>query len=126
MSEHVHEVEQSVEALLCGELGPISSLFAPDVEWHAWGDAIDGIRGEDAVTEALRDRLDGGLDRAELVECIDAGQSVVVVLRLPGRPLFAAPGANDQVISLTFAGDRVIGLQDYRSRSEALLIPIFD
>ncbi|MGD9734018.1 MAG: nuclear transport factor 2 family protein [Solirubrobacterales bacterium] len=71
------------EAVMRGELEPIADLLAADVEWHGGDPSAPGAcngRGQALafMRRAIENRAVG-----ELVDVIDAGENVVIILRPP-------------------------------------------
>jgi hypothetical protein len=118
MNARVVAVERCLAASVSGEVEPVRAWMDPSVHWYAPG--LDDCHGEEAVLESMRHLV--GEDEADDLdtECIDAGQSVVVVVRRRD-----AARTVERVTSITFAADRIVQLQDYRSEQDALPVPVF-
>ncbi|MGB9184475.1 MAG: nuclear transport factor 2 family protein [Solirubrobacteraceae bacterium] len=83
------------EAALAGDLDVIAGLLDPDVTWNGGDPTAPGAchNRQEALEFMRRARARGGV--GELVDVIDAGDKVVVIMRPPprgGEP--AALGAN--------------------------------
>jgi ketosteroid isomerase-like protein len=87
---NVELARRGFEAALRGDLETIGELLDPDVRWHG-GDpsAPEACRNRSEALEVMRRALDHGAI-GELVDVIDAGEKVVVIMRPPpaedGRP----------------------------------------
>jgi ketosteroid isomerase-like protein len=119
MSETNAEVaRRGWEAALRGDLDAISGLLDPQVKWHG-GDPTGpgGCRNRD---QALRFMQQAREHRPlpELVDVLDAGDKVVVILRRP------AESTNDEpslVANLTsFRDGKVVEMVHYENPDDAL------
>src|SRR5438477_10687314 len=76
-------VRRGYEAALRGDLGAIEQLLDPTVKWHG-GDSATGCRNRretlDFMREARKRRPLG-----ELVDVVNAGEKVVVIMRPPAE-----------------------------------------
>lgn len=94
-----------------GDLTVIEDLLDPDVKWHG-GDPGSGCQNRDEALHFIQQALDNGI-QAELVDVIDAGDQVVVVLR--------PAGADDPRANLTtFRDGRVVEMVAFESPADAL------
>jgi ketosteroid isomerase-like protein len=73
---------QGYAAIASGDLDAVAELLAPDVKWHG-GDpnAKGACRNRDQALAFMRDRAQARM--GELIDVIDAGDSVVVVMQPP-------------------------------------------
>jgi ketosteroid isomerase-like protein len=116
-ANNVDLARRGYEAALRGDLEVIGELLDPDVRWHGGDPAAPGSchnRGE-ALAFMRRVRARRGV--GELVDVIDAGDRVVVVMRPPsvdGGP--ATLSAN----LTTFRGGKVIEMVHYPNPDDAL------
>jgi ketosteroid isomerase-like protein len=119
MSEsNAKRARRGYEAVLRGDLDVIADLLDPDVKWHGGDPAAEHSchnRGEalKVMREAVSRRAIG-----ELVDVIDAGDKVVVILRPvseTGEP--AAPVAN----LTTFRDGKVVEMVHYPDPDDALV-----
>ena len=102
------------EAVLRGDLEVISGMLDPEVKWHAGDPTAEGAcrNREQALAfirrgQALRGRL-------ELVDVVDAGDKVVVILR-------RGSAEEDLVANLTtFRGGKVVEMVHYPDPDDAL------
>jgi len=124
MSEqNVARVREGYE-LVDREHHPDFDLLHPEIRWQTRADLPDASthRGHDGAT-ALMDEWFGAFDdlSLDIEEMIDAGDSVVVVLRLRGR----ARGSDHEVNMpethvLTMRDGLVTEVHEYATRVEAL------
>lgn len=86
MSEsNVELARRGYEAIMRGDLDAISDLLDPDVKWHG-GDPSDGCQNRTQTLGWMRRNWTRrGGPPAELVDMIDAGDRVVVVMRRMGE-----------------------------------------
>jgi ketosteroid isomerase-like protein len=115
---NVEMARRGYQAVVRGDLDVIWSMLAPDVKWHG-GDPSDPTachsRGE--VLEVMRQAFGrGGI--GELIEIVDAGDKVVVIMRPPaqdGEPV-------ELVANLTtFRDGKVVEMIHFPDPDEALL-----
>ena len=80
---NVESVQRGYEAAARGDLEAIRELLAPDVVWHG-GDrsAAGACRNRDAALAFMRQAIAGNR-LGQLIDVIDAGDRVVVVLQPP-------------------------------------------
>jgi ketosteroid isomerase-like protein len=103
------------EAIMRGDLDAIRELLDPDVKWYG-GDPSDGCQNRKQTLEwmgnALRRR---GTPPAELVDMVDAGDKVVVIMRRTGED-----GELELVANLTtFRDGKVIEMVHYANPEDA-------
>jgi ketosteroid isomerase-like protein len=114
---NVERVRRGFEAALRGDLDVIGSLLHPDVKWHGGDPSADGAcRDRNQALDVMRRAL--GRDLAvELVDVVDAGDKVVVIMRPasdPEKP--AAPVAN----LTTFRDGKVVEMVHYPNPEDAI------
>src|ERR1700733_1370528 len=92
---NVEVARRGYEAIVRGDLDAIRELLDPDVKWHA-GNPSDGCQNRKQALEWMRRaQARRGGPPVELIEIVDAGDKVVVIMRPPAdgdEP--AAPVAN--------------------------------
>jgi ketosteroid isomerase-like protein len=110
-SENVDAARQGYEAALRADFDAIGALLAPDVKWHG-GDPSSGCQNRDEVLHFMHAALSTGLE-IELVDVIDAGEQVVVVLQPQGAE---HPRAN----LTTFRNGQVVEMIAFESPEDAL------
>jgi len=113
---NVELARQGYEAIKRGDLGEVGELLAEDVTWH-WGDpmAEGACRNREQALAFLRraDRRGPG----ELIDVIDAGDRVVVILQPP--PVDGEPAPARAQIT-TFRNGKVIEMAGYPTVEAAL------
>jgi ketosteroid isomerase-like protein len=111
--ENVRIARQGWEAVQRGDFDTIAGLLDPDVKWHG-GDPASGCQNSTQAIEFIRQ----GIARrgpSELVEVVDAGDRVVVVLRRPG-----AKGPELVANLTTFREGKVVEMVHYPNVDDAL------
>lgn len=118
MSETNAEIaRRAYEVVASGDFDAIHDLLDPDVEWHG-GDrsAPGGCHNRDEALEFMREaRRRGGI--GELVDVLDAGDKVVVILRPP-----PVEGEEPDLVAnlTTFRGGKVVEMVHYENPEDAL------
>jgi ketosteroid isomerase-like protein len=119
----MERVRESYE-LVDREHEPDFDLLHPDVRWHTRADLPDSAthRGHDGA-KALFAQWFGAFDdlRVDVEELIDAGDRVIVVLRLHGRARGSAHEVDmSETHVLTMRDGRVTEIDEYLTKDEAL------
>jgi ketosteroid isomerase-like protein len=114
---NVELARRGYEAALRGDLDAIREFLHPDVKWHG-GDpsAAGACHNREQALEFMR-RARGRRGIGELVDIVDAGEKVVVIMRPPsndGEPV--APSAN----LTTFRDGKAIEMVHYSDPKDAL------
>jgi ketosteroid isomerase-like protein len=121
--ENVETVRKMFEASE-SDLRAMVEWLDPDIEWWDRGDEPYATvhRGHDAVIAYLNELDDFNADfDVEPQEFIDAGEYVVVPLRLSGRGrVSGAPFEADEVHTYRLRDGAITEIREYRSREEAL------
>lgn len=128
-AENVERVRESYE-FVDREHAPDVDLLHPDVRWHTRADLPDTATysGHDGAARLLAEWF-GAFDElhVDVEELIDAGEQVVVVLRLHGR---ARGGAHEvdmfETHVLTMRDGKVSEVHEYLTRAEALEVAGLD
>jgi ketosteroid isomerase-like protein len=120
---NVELARRGYEAALRGDLDLIGDLLAPDVTWHGGDPTAEGgchNRGEAlAFMRAAFERGGPG----ELVDVIDAGDKVVLIMRR------ASPSGDPAPLTAnvtTFRGGHVVEMVHYPDPGEALAAVVSD
>jgi ketosteroid isomerase-like protein len=108
-------VRRGYEAVLHGELDAISELLDPDVKWHGGDpDAPGACHGRrQALNFMGRARGQSGI--GELVDVIEAGDKVVVIM----RPVSNGESGELTANLTTFRDGRVVEMVHYPDPDEA-------
>jgi ketosteroid isomerase-like protein len=110
-AENVEAARRGFQAAMRGDLSVIEELLDPDVKWHG-GDPGSGCQNKEEALNFIQQALDSGI-RADLVDVIDAGDQVIVVLQPAGAP---GPRAN----LTTFRDGAVVEMVAFESPEDAL------
>ena len=116
MSEsNIELARRGYDAIMRGDLDSIRELLDPDVKWHG-GDPSDGCRNRKQALHWMREaRARRGSPPAELIEMVDAGDKVVVIMRRIGED-----GEPELVANITtFRDGKVIEMVHYADPEEA-------
>jgi ketosteroid isomerase-like protein len=120
MSENnVQMARRGFDAMLCGDLKVIAEMLDPDVKWHG-GDPSVGCQNRAEALEFMRQALERRGPEIELIDIVEAGDKVVVIMR-PQEPDDpgdepASPVANVS----TFRDGKVVEMVAYPDPDEAL------
>ena len=103
------------EAIMRGDLDAIGELLDPDVKWHA-GDPSFGCQDRKQALRWMRQNwLSRGAPPGEVVEMLDAGDNVVVIMRRTGED-----GEPELVANLTtFRDGKVVEMVHYPNPDDA-------
>jgi ketosteroid isomerase-like protein len=82
---NVERARRGYEAALRGDFDVISAFLAPDVKWHGGDPSAPGAcRSREQALEFMRQAA-GRRGVGELIEIVDAGDKVVVIMRPPSK-----------------------------------------
>ena len=115
--ESLQLLRTALEAFKRGDLEAVRPLLDPDVEWLAERQYRYRCDGPDQVMELFAKQAAVG--PPESVEFVDAGDRVVVL----ARGSFETPAGepvNEAVMVITVRDGRIVHMQDYGNREEAL------
>jgi ketosteroid isomerase-like protein len=115
---NVELARRGFEAALRGELDAIADLLDPQVKWHGGDQTPPGSchNREQAVRFMRQSEVIQGR-RVELVDVIDAGDKVVVIMRPPSDGDEPAPPVANLT---TFRDGKVIEMVHYPNADDAL------
>ena len=104
------------EAIMRGDLDAIRELLDPDVKWHG-GVPSDGCQNRNQTLQRMRQALTRrGSPPAKLIELVDAGDKVVVIMQRTGED-----GEPELVANLTtFRDGKVVEMVHYPNPDDAL------
>jgi ketosteroid isomerase-like protein len=123
--ENVERVREGYE-FVDREHEPVFDLLHPDIRWHTRADLPDAAthRGHDGARTLMAEWF-GAFDdlRVDVEELIDAGDRVVVVLRLHGRVRGSAHEVDmSETHVLTMRDGKVTEVHEYPTKAEALKV----
>ncbi len=111
--ELVDLARRGYEAVRAGDVEAIREFLDPDVKWHG-GDPASGCQNRRQALEWMRSARERGLI-GELVEVIDAGDQVVVIMRRTGED-----GEPELIANLTtFRDGKAIEMVHYPDPGDA-------
>ncbi len=115
--ENVELARRGYAAMLAGDLEVIESLLDPDVTWHGGDPGDPGAchSRQEAMAFMRRARAGGGM--GELLDVIDAGDRVVVVMR---PPLERGDAATVIANLSTFRDGKVTEMVHYSNPDDAI------
>jgi ketosteroid isomerase-like protein len=120
-------VIRGYEAFNCGELDEALELFDPDVTWHTWivpgpgGATYQGHQGVRELWSEARNVF--GDFRNDPERIVAAGDKVVVFVNVRGRGKESGAEVEGRIAHvLSFRGDKVILVESYDDRDEALRV----
>ena len=115
---NVDIARRGFEAVMRGDLDAIGELLDPDVRWHGGDPSAEGACGNREQALAFVRRARRRNPMGELVDVIDAGEQVVVVI----RPASGRSGRADLRANLTtFRDGKVIEMVSYQAPEDALI-----
>ncbi|HUH81188.1 MAG TPA: nuclear transport factor 2 family protein [Solirubrobacteraceae bacterium] len=121
--QNVEIVRLQNEAFNRGDVATVLELADPGIEWWDREDDPGATvhRGHDGLTKALAELADLTELHVEAKEFIDAGEYVVVPVRLTGRGRASdAVFAEDEVHVFRLHAAKITELREYRNITEAL------
>jgi len=110
---NVEIARRGFEAVMRGDLDVIAELLDPEVKWHGGDPSAEGACGNREEALAFMRRVRSRNPTGELVDVIDAGERVVVVIR-PAR------SAELRANVTTFRDRKVIEIVAYPTPEDAL------
>jgi ketosteroid isomerase-like protein len=110
---NVEIARRGFEAVMRGDLDVIGELLDPEVKWHGGDPSAEGACGNREEALAFMRRARSRNPLGELVDVIDAGDRVVVVIR-------PAHGAKLRANLTTFRDGKVIEMVAYANPEDAL------
>ncbi len=108
---------QGFEAWQRGDFETIEAMLDPDVRWRWFEPGDWDCRSRQDVMRTLRERYAQGFGRSEL-EFVQAGDDAVIVVAYPLA--VAGDWPEEAATIITFREGKVVDMQDYRTRDEAL------
>ena len=103
---------------------PVLRLFDPEIDWHTRVDLPDAgsRKGHEGILRLRAEWMEAFEDfHVELDELIDAGDCVIVVLRLCGRPRGGSQGLDVRETQVWKLSDgKAVEVRAYLTRAEAI------
>ncbi len=114
---NVELARRGYEAALRGDLDAIREFLAPDVKWHGGDPSAPGAcHNREQALEFMRQARSRGRV-GELVDVVDAGDKVVVIMRPPADN--GAPAALSANVT-TFRDGKAVEMVHYPNPEDAL------
>jgi hypothetical protein len=114
------------EALMRGEYEVLEDLMAPDLTWHWWERGPWDCQSREEALALIRERL-GQNAIGDLREVTELGEGRVLVVtglrpdsEISPKDLGLPEGHDETANVVTIRDGKVIMMQDYRSRGEAI------
>ena len=111
-------VREGLEAWRRGDLGRVKGFLHPAATWRGFepGEWDCANRGD--VVRTLRERYEQGFGRVRM-ELVDAGPGKVIAVSWP-RETGGDEWPEETATLISLRDERIVSMQDYTSRSEAL------
>jgi SnoaL-like domain len=107
-----------LEAWRGGHFEPIERMLDPNVKWRASEPGEWDCHGRDEVMQTIRERYEEGFAKGD-VQFREVANDAVIVVTHPSEA--GGPDWPDESATvMTFRGDRIISMQEYRTEAEAL------
>ena len=113
----VELAQEGLEAWRRGDFEKIEKVLDPTVEWRWFEPGEWDCHNRDDVMRTLRQRYEQGFARGR-IEFVDAGEDAVIVVSHP-REIGGPEWPEETATVLTFRGDLVVSMQDYRTEADA-------
>src|SRR5438094_1171437 len=108
--------QQGFDAWRRGDFDALEAIFAPDVEWRWFEPGDWDCHSRDDVMRTLRQRYEQGFGRGSQ-EFVEPGNPEQVVIVYHPREIGGPEWPEETATVMTFSGDRVIDMQDYRTQA---------
>jgi hypothetical protein len=125
-TENERLAREGYEAMMHGEIEVVEQLMAPDLTWHWWEHGPWDCQSRDEAMAVIKERM-GQRAIGEMREVIELDEERVLVvmgLRTDSEitpEALGLPEDHDEVANVvTFRDGKVIAMQDFRSKAEAL------
>ena len=109
---------EGLEAWRKGDFETIEEILDRNVEWLATEAGEWDCHGRDDVMQTLRERYEQGFAKGDL-QFLDGGEHAVIVVAHPSE-IGGQDWPDETATVMTFRGECVISMQDYRTEAEAL------
>ena len=111
-------VSNGLEAWRQGDLGEVEALLDPAATWHGVEPGEWDCANREEVVGTLRERYEQGFGRARM-ELVDGGPGKVIAVSWP-REIGGDEWPDEAATVISFRDERIVSMQDYASRDEAL------
>ena len=120
MSESNAQIaRRGFDAMLSGDLGVIAEMLDPDVKWHG-GDVSSGCQNRTEALEFMQNALARRGPDIELVDVVEAGDKVVVIMRPQDPDEQGEEPASPVANVTTFRDGKVVEMVAYQDPEEAM------
>ena|SRR5437762_10494474 len=117
-SETLASARRGFDAWQRGDFVTVEALLDPNVWWRWFEPGDWDCKDRTDVMRTLRQRYEEGFARAPL-ELLDVDDDVIVAVARP-REAAGAEWSAETATVITFRDDRVVSMQDFRTKDEAL------
>ena len=107
------------DAMLCGDLNVIAEMLDPEVKWHG-GDPSSGCQNRAEALEFMQNALARRGPDIELVDVVEAGDKVVVIMRPQDAGDQGEQRASPVANVTTFRDGKVVEMVAYPDPDEAM------
>lgn len=111
-------VHEGWEAWRRGEFDTVEAMFEPAATWRWYEPGEWDCENRDDILRTLRERHEQGFGRTE-VEVLEAGPDAVLLVSHP-REIGGDEWPEETATVISFRGDKIIAMLDFRTRGEAL------
>ena len=119
MSEQdVALARNGLEAWRRGDLDALEKMLAPDATWRWFEPGEWDCDSREEILGMLRERYEQGFGRGE-TELVDAGPGAVIAVSRP-REVGGDEWPEETATAISFREDKIVSMQDYRTRDEAI------
>ena len=110
--------EEGLAAWRRGDFETVESMLDPAATWRWFEPGEWDCENRADVLRTLRERYEQGFGRSEM-EFVDGGSAAVIVVSHP-RDIGGDDWPEEAATVITFERDRIVAMQDYRTRDDAL------
>jgi ketosteroid isomerase-like protein len=111
-------VSDGLEAWRRGDLGGVAAMLDPAATWRAFEPGEWDCANAEEIVGTLRERYEQGFGRAHM-DLVDAGPGKVIAVSWP-REIGGEGWPEEAATVISLRDDRIVSMQDYTSREEAL------
>ena len=118
MSDELTLATQGLEAWRRGDIGLVAEMLDSAATWRATEPGEWDCESPEAIVGTLRERHEQGFGRGR-IELHDAGQGRIVAVSWP-QEIGGEEWPDETATVISFRGSKIVSMQDYRTREEAL------